>query len=209
MQHPHFSKTIGWIILGALLGLSPQLVGCDTNPKRSEAVSDASAGKGEVRIDDRLTKAPSTAKKDGAPVNDTAAGVEASETSEPATEAATAPVPSAPVPSTDLPRVKRLVIASSIENREPIEITEGKVEEPFLAFVELEHKGSQDAGLVVTFEHAEGTKVGFVELEVPAESPRYRTWARTRNIREPGTWTAVVKSKSGEELARKSFTVAG
>jgi hypothetical protein len=107
------------------------------------------------------------------------------------------------------PTVKRLVIASEVKQREPVEIDEAKIEDPVFAFVELAYDGENEAGVVVTFEHDSGKKVGFVELAIPGPSPRYRTWARTRNISEPGTWTAVVKSRDGEELARKSFTVAG
>jgi hypothetical protein len=106
------------------------------------------------------------------------------------------------------PYVKRLVIASAVQEREPVELENGKVAEPILAFVELKNLSESEAGVIVTFEHESGKKVGYVELSVPAESNRYRTWARTHNIQEPGTWTAVVKSQTGEELARKSFTVS-
>lgn len=108
-----------------------------------------------------------------------------------------------------LPQVKRLVIAQGVENREPLPF-EGSVSlgEPVTAFVELAHGGSDDVRILVTFEHASGAKVGFVELDVPGESPRYRTWARTQNVKQAGEWQAVVALQNGPELARQSFTVA-
>lgn len=108
------------------------------------------------------------------------------------------------------PQVKRLVLATDVENREPLALDgAAQLGEPLVAFVEAVHPGAAPATVVVTFEHSSGQKVGFVELEVPGESPRYRTWARTRNIKKPGEWQAVVRLEDGSELARQSFTVAG
>jgi hypothetical protein len=42
---------------------------------------------------------------------------------------------------------------------------------------------------------------------VPAHSRRWRTWAQTRRIREPGAWDAVVRSQEGQELSRTKFQV--
>jgi hypothetical protein len=204
MQQPHFSRTAGWFTLVALLVFSPQLAGCDSTPKSPDLgqKSGHSVGQAVIRtpeegkVDARLEEVPKK-KLDEA--------TEGKATPEKIAEAAVKDLPGEAEVAP--PQVKRLVIASDIDKREPIELLEGKVSQPIVAFVELTHKGAQESGVVVTFESEKGTKVGFVQLNVPAESPRYRTWARTRNIREPGTWTAIVSTESGEELARKTFTV--
>ncbi len=77
-----------------------------------------------------------------------------------------------------------------------------------IAFVELVNRGDDDGSVVVTFEHEGIEPVGHVHLKVPANSRRWRTWARTRMIKKPGSWQAVVRTPDGKELARQSFEVA-
>ncbi len=104
--------------------------------------------------------------------------------------------------------VKRIVVTRAIENREPVATTEFSVgDEPVFAFLELENKSDAPAVIRVTFEHASGKTVGHVKLEVPAHQTRWRTWGKTRFIRQPGSWNAVVRSEGGEEISRKSFEV--
>lgn len=113
-----------------------------------------------------------------------------------------------PRAGSETPTVKRLVLASRVEQREPVALSgDVPLGEPLVAFLEVTHRGEEPLDLVVTFEHASGQKVGFVELRVPEKSPRFRTWARTQNIRQSGEWQAVVRQKDGAELARQSFTV--
>lgn len=107
------------------------------------------------------------------------------------------------------PSVKRLIMASDVKDREPIELGQAQSKQPVVAFVELNNASGAESSVVITFEHENGKKVGFIELNVPGESPRHRTWGRTRNIDESGIWTAVVRTKEGEELARQSFSVTG
>lgn len=106
------------------------------------------------------------------------------------------------------PDVRRLVVVRRVEQREPV-LGEPLVagDEPVVAFVELANPG--DAGeIVVTFQPAEGgAEVGHVRLTVPAQQGRWRTWARTRNVRDAGEWRAIVRSADGRELARTEFTV--
>lgn len=206
MNHPQMMKTAGWMTLGALLALAPQLAGCDTTPDHEALHESTKKSEGRATI---VTETESAAR---------------GKTDERKVEAMQEPTGSAGVAEKDEepvkaekaddvdvrhPTVKRLVIASDVNQREPVEIQEAKLKQPVVAFVELAYEGQNEAGVVVTFEHDTGKKVGFVELSVPAQSPRYRTWARTHNITEPGTWTAVVTNRDGEELARKSFTVTG
>ena len=106
--------------------------------------------------------------------------------------------------------IKRLVLTNAIEDREPAKI-EGfrSGDGPVVAFIEAKNVHAVSQKIVVTFEHTSGTKVGFVKLEIPENSTRWRTWARSTHINKAGEWTAVVRSFDGQELARESFSVQG
>lgn len=112
------------------------------------------------------------------------------------------------IPSDDAVIVSRLVLASEVKNREPVPLTDAHAKQPLVAFVEAKNEAAEPTSIVVTFQHESGRTVGFIELEVPGKSPRFRTWARTQNVNEPGTWTAIVRGASGRELGRHSFTVS-
>lgn len=105
--------------------------------------------------------------------------------------------------------VKRIVVTRAIEKREPV-VTEAFVtsEEPVFAFLELSNTSDHPAIIEVTFEHAQGKTVGHVKLEVPAHSTKWRTWGKTRFIRQAGSWNAVVRGEDGSELAKKAFDVS-
>ena len=105
-------------------------------------------------------------------------------------------------------RVKRLVVARGVKNREPLDAgptiaLDGK---PVYAFVELANGSAHDGEVVVTFERGPVSR-GHVELSVPAGSARWRTWGMTRGIQTPGAWVAVVRTAGGDELARAPFEV--
>lgn len=105
--------------------------------------------------------------------------------------------------------VKRFVVTTGIEQREPLassgpEVADGK---PVYAFAELVNRGDSEQQLTVTFERmGSSERVGFATLKVPANVPRHRTWANTRFIREPGMWEAVLWN-GDLELARTGFSV--
>jgi hypothetical protein len=108
--------------------------------------------------------------------------------------------------------VKRFVIASAVEAREPVlaeSVTVSK--RPLFAFAELENAGDYEQKVRVTFElqgeSAKGKSVGHVELAVPASSARWRTWAKTQLVDTPGQWAAVLRDEQGRELARTPFEV--
>ena len=137
----------------------------------------------------------------------------------PATAAAPTPAP-APAPvkvATPKPsarpaelKVKRLVVAEGVADREPVEagtsFKAGEVERIY-AFVELENASREPGQVTVAFEPAGGGGAsGNVTLEVGG-APRWRTWAYTRAAKRPGAWTAVVRSADGEVLARTPFEV--
>lgn len=210
------ARTTGWITLGALLALAPQLVACEetehkVEPASAPALAPPALAPQATTSRAQLSQVPAAEAKDsvkqGNPTTEKKSEIQidASKAS-PQIERTQSEVSAA---EDGHPFVNRLVIASAVNEREPVELSEGKVKEPILAFVELKNISANESGVVVTFEHESGKQVGFVNLSVPAESTRYRTWARTHNIQDAGTWTAIVRSKTGEELARKSFTVAG
>lgn len=145
--------------------------------------------------------------------------------SEPAPQVAAAPAPAAPrdakvSPSQPRPRptgdgkalaVKKIVIGTGVEKsaRAPVGVAESFKQgefEKLYAFVELENKG-EEAEVVVSFDPpSDQPDKGNVRLAV-GTSPRWRTWATSRGIDERGTWTAVVSTADGRELARESFEV--
>jgi hypothetical protein len=109
--------------------------------------------------------------------------------------------------ATDQVSVRRLVVTHAVNEREPIEPAELVSGTPITAFVELGNEDGVERNVTVTFERDGRPKVGHVKLHVPAKSPRFRTWARTRNVTEPGTWEAVITSDDGKELGRQPFEV--
>jgi hypothetical protein len=134
--------------------------------------------------------------------------------------AAVAPKASAAAPSPRHPAlagsplsVKRFVIASAVESREPVLAESVSVStRPLFAFAELENAGDYAQKVRVTFElqgeSAKAKSVGHVELAVPASSTRWRTWAKTELIDQPGQWAAVLRDEHGHELARTPFEVS-
>lgn len=106
--------------------------------------------------------------------------------------------------------VRRLVVGTGVENREAVghaseyELAQGQ---RFCAVIEMANQG--DARQVrVRFEPDGDARrsVGFVRLAVPSVQ-RYRTWGCTERVQAPGTWSAVVETVDGRELARDVFTV--
>jgi hypothetical protein len=197
MKHT-FTSNVGWITLASLLVLSPQLAGCDTDPKSE------------------LSQRAVPTREDAPPV-DTRASVPTKDRGELTAAAPESTQEAAPKASSDVskkgeersPEVRRLVIASNVDDREPVKLERGAVDQPVVAFVEMRNLAPVDSKIVVTFEHESGKKVGFIELAIPKESSRYRTWGRTHNIRDVGKWTAIVATEGGQELARESFSVSG
>ena len=103
--------------------------------------------------------------------------------------------------------VRRLVATHAVREREPIEPAELVSGTPIVAFVELSNEDEVDRNVVVTFEREGRPAVGHVKLQVPAKSPRFRTWARTHNVTETGVWEAVIRAEDGTELGRQPFEV--
>lgn len=107
-------------------------------------------------------------------------------------------------------RVKRLVVADRVTNREPVgakALFRAADAERIYAFVEVENASGEQAEITVAFEPpGGGAAKGNVSLAVGA-SPRWRTWAFTRAARSAGVWTAVVRAPGGDVLARTPFEI--
>ncbi|MGK3997232.1 DUF2914 domain-containing protein [Sorangium sp. So ce1024] len=107
-------------------------------------------------------------------------------------------------------KVKRLVLAGGVKDREPVEpgtTFRAPETERLYAFVEIENRSDVEGEVTVSFVPPDGgAPIGNVTLGV-GPSPRWRTWAFTRGARRVGEWTAVVRSETGEELARAPFEV--
>lgn len=107
-------------------------------------------------------------------------------------------------------KVKRLVLAEGVKDREPVApgtMFRAPETERLYAFLEIENPGDVEGEVTVAFvPPGGGAPVGNVTLGV-GPSPRWRTWAFTRGARTVGEWTAIVRSETGEELARAPFEV--
>lgn len=106
--------------------------------------------------------------------------------------------------------VKRFVVATGVQDREPLFSTDALPSDgtPIYAFAEVANLQGESENVRVTFER-KGTRerVGDVTLPIPSSTPRHRTWAFTRYIRTGGVWDAVLWSEDGTELSRTSFEV--
>ncbi len=104
--------------------------------------------------------------------------------------------------------VKRLLLATRIENREPADASKGffaSKTDKLYAFIEVENHSLSEGEIFVYFVPPDGGKaIGNIKLDI-GPSRRFRTWASTRGARKTGEWMAVVKNSSGEVLARAPF----
>lgn len=109
-------------------------------------------------------------------------------------------------------RVRRLVVSTGIESREPTgasDTFDGE-DERLYAFVDLANRGDAtevEISFEPEIESRDAHVTGLVTLEVPSEVGRHRTWAWSRNVHTPGNWFAVVRDLEGHELAREAFTI--
>ncbi len=105
--------------------------------------------------------------------------------------------------------VKRLIIAKEVKNREPVEPASTfatTFDGPIYAFVEVSNRDRVASEVYVSFIREGGIERGPITLRV-GPAPRWRTWANTRLAKQKGTWFAVVRDASGNELAREKFEI--
>ena len=192
------SLALSFVVAGSFV-----LSGCDSRhpaPGAAERAATAAV----VETPARAANPASTS----APVSDTT--VPASEVKKTATDAKpTAKASDRKTDGTKL-EVKRLVVSRGIEKREPKDPGSSFWKDDFdrlYAFVELANPEKGESQVVVSFVPPNGGAArGNVKLDVGA-SPRFRTWAYSRSVDQRGTWTAVVATADGKELARQSFEV--
>jgi hypothetical protein len=134
----------------------------------------------------------------------------------PAAPRAAVPAPAAlaaatdPKRATDTLTVKRFVVATGVQDREPLTSADPLPANgsPIYAFAELANPRGESENVRITFERKAGKeRVGDVSLPVPGNVTRHRTWAFTRNIFAAGVWEAVLWSENGAELSRTAFEV--
>ena len=105
--------------------------------------------------------------------------------------------------------IERLVTAPEVERREPLGPSSvfGPHDERVYAFVEVRNESEEDKTLLVHFIGPEGQVSGGIELRVPASTPRWRTWAYTRNATKPGLWRVEIRSEDGTRIGALPFEV--
>jgi hypothetical protein len=106
---------------------------------------------------------------------------------------------------------RRVALARSVDAREPVDPSTSFVAEdaPLYAFFELGNRGGAERHPVVVFIGPDGQERGLVELEIPADAPRWRTWAYSRNVRIPGDWRVELRDEDGAVIAEQEFTLEG
>lgn len=106
-------------------------------------------------------------------------------------------------------KVSRLVVARGVSGREPVGVGTSfraqDVERVFV-FVDVANEAREEGEIVVAFAPPGGGPAHRVKLAVGAQA-RWRTWATTKRARAPGSWTAIVSTASGRELARAGFVI--
>ncbi len=105
--------------------------------------------------------------------------------------------------------IQRLVTAPEVARREPLGPSSvfGPHDERVYAFVEVRNESEEDKTLLVHFIGPEGQVSGGIELRIPASTPRWRTWAYTRNATKPGPWRVEIRSDDGTLIAALPFEV--
>lgn len=119
------------------------------------------------------------------------------------------PEPAEPEVDRDAPlRVKRLVVAEGVEDREPVAAAEAfpAGSKRIYAFVEIGNEERAHSEIFVSITPQGEAERGRIRLKIGA-SPRWRTWAFTRLAQEPGIYDVVVRDAKGEEIGRTQFAV--
>ncbi len=114
------------------------------------------------------------------------------------------------VPFVDGLVVRRVAVARAVSNREPVDpgTRFTAAAEPLFAHFELTNRaGTTARHPLVVFVGPDGEDRGLIELDVPAGAPRWRTWAYTRKLDQPGRYQAVVRDANDRVIARAAFEV--
>lgn len=207
--------SLGWgPSLGYLLtmigGLAVTAVGCRENTPTPEPATNVATA---VAAEPQKVTTPGGEAKIAAPENKAQELAQApAVTAAPAVATPKASASTAEQnPSQDKPaalEVKRFVVTSGIENREPLNVAETlTLGEPVYGFAELVSGKGGPAAVEIVFEHESGSKAGYAKLDVPADKVRWRTWGQSRRVNKLGTWSAVLLDSEQNELSRVKFEV--
>ena len=113
-------------------------------------------------------------------------------------------------PRPDVLDARRVILARSVRGREPVNPTRvlQPVDAPVYAFFELTNLGGEARAPVVVFIGPDGIERGHIELQVPANTPRWRTWAFSRNVTLAGEWRVELRGEDGNIVAEQEFQIA-
>jgi hypothetical protein len=105
--------------------------------------------------------------------------------------------------------IQRLVTATGVDQREPVAPSAffGQRDARIYAFVEASNESHEEETLTIHFIGPEGQVSGGIELRIPAEAPRWRTWAFTEHAKDPGLWRVEIRSSEGTLLGALPFEV--
>ena len=105
--------------------------------------------------------------------------------------------------------IQRLVTATGVDEREPVAPSTffGPHDARIYAFVEASNESHEEEILTVHFIGPDGQVSGGIELRIPAEAPRWRTWAFTEHAKEPGLWRVEIRSSDGSLIGALPFEV--
>lgn len=105
--------------------------------------------------------------------------------------------------------LRRFALTRRIEDREPVAPSARFTasSDRLYAFVEAASTADEERELVVSFFGPGSRHTGVVTLTIPADAPRWRTWAYTAHANEPGAWTAEVRTKDGALVGRQRFVI--
>lgn len=193
------------ITIPVVLALLVTAACTQAKPPKSEAIDRAKPTQATLTSSvPAVAQKPSEEKKPEPPVTDFADA--------PATEAK--PIESSPSFEPELETfdgltIQRLVTAPEVERREPLAASSvfGPHDERVYAFVEVRNESEEDKTLLVHFIGPDGQVSGGIELRIPAATPRWRTWAYTRNARKPGLWRVEIRSDDGTLIGALPFEV--
>lgn len=105
--------------------------------------------------------------------------------------------------------IRRLVATSAIDKREPVFASSvfDHHDEKIYAFVEASNESEFEKTMVVHFIGPDGRVSGGIELRIPPSVPRWRTWAYTKNAKEPGLWHIEIRNPDGALIGALPFEV--
>lgn len=191
------------LVVLALLGL----VACDDAP--NDVVEPAPTEQVRVSLDTPVPTAVVTPS--ASPTSPTAPTAPSPEASARAAErfVEEAPAPRVELASDGGLTLRRLAITRRVEGREPVDpgTRFASRSERLYAFVEASNADEEARELVVSFFGPGNRHTGVVTLTIPAEAPRWRTWAYTSHATEPGAWTAEVRTNEGALVGRQAFVI--